>query len=41
MINNFSIENFLDLSKSYKDEELFEIIGIKYNKSEINKILNK
>ena len=32
---------WLDFSKSYTDEELFNMIGIKYNKSEINKILNK
>ena len=32
---------WLDFSKSYTDEELFNMFGIKYNKSEINKILNK
>ena len=32
---------WLDFSKSYTDEKLFNMIGMKYDKSEINKILNK
>ena len=32
---------WLDFSKQWTDEELFKMIGIKYNKSEIHKILNK
>ena len=32
---------WLDFSKSYNDEELFKMIGMKYNKKEINKILLK
>ena len=32
---------YLDFSKSYTNEELFEMIGMKYDKEEINKILKK
>jgi len=32
---------YLDFSKSYTNEELFEIIGMKYDKKEISKILSK
>ena len=32
---------WLDFSKSYTDEKLFNMIGMKYDKSEINKILDK
>lgn len=32
---------WLDFSKSYTDEELFKMIGMKYDKEEINKVLNE
>lgn len=32
---------YLDFSKSYTNEELFEMIGMKYNKEEINKVFKK
>ena len=32
---------WLDFSKSYNDEELFKMIGIEYNKEEINKVFQK
>ena len=31
---------YLDFSKSYSEEELFNMIGMEYNEEEINKILN-
>lgn len=43
-IHDYDIYDYmpwLDFSKSYTDEELFEMIGMKYNKEEINKILNE
>ena len=40
---DFVVQNppYSDFSKSYANEELFNMIGMKYDKSEINKILNK
>ena len=40
-INRYTIIPWLDFSKSYTDEELFEMIGMKYDKEEIDKILKK
>ena len=40
MVNQYKYFPYLDFSKSYTNEELFNIIGMKYNKEEINKILN-
>ena len=41
MVNQYKYFPYLNFSKSYTDEELFEMIGMKYNKEEINKILNE
>ena len=38
-VDRYKYYPWLDFSKSYTNEELFEIIGMKYNKEEINKIL--
>ena len=40
-VDRYKYYPWLDFSKSHTDEELFNMIGMEYNKEEINKILKK
>lgn len=40
-VNRYQVVPWLDFYKSYTDEELFKMIGMEYDKEEIDKILNK
>lgn len=40
-VNKYKFYPYLDFTKKYSTEQLFEIIGMEYNKEEIDKILNE
>ena len=39
-VNRYSVIPWIDFSRSYTEQELFKLIGMKYNKTEVDKIIN-
>lgn len=40
-VNRYTIVPWLNFSKKYTEDDLFNLIGMNYDKKEVNKILDK